>query len=361
MERPVIVDVGFDTASGRFETEVWPMGTSPAWRRDADIELLRRRFPGHCPHHLLHNLLQLHYGRHELCTAAPFSVDMCRHGSHAKPVLTHQQIRAYAPAEGALLLLPFGLSCRACDGGAGLVAGCAECEILGDGDFCGGCRRVWLDGHPFPATQVPAAGRQVDLEDWQLAVGLGSPAPPRAGCRVAQDRWSDEGEEWGEEEWTDEEDEEEGSIDAEGWDDAEEGNDAASWGGGAGEWDGAGDDYVHSGRSGRQAGGDTAGGPGAWGAGMWVEGRRGDWAWVVDFAASAAASTGPAASAPGPDVAAVAASAATEAVRAVLAAGAAPIAPAPAGASAAAPGVSERIRILELQLELESLKRRRLA
>ena len=354
MERPVIVDVGFDASTESFETEVWPMGSRPAWKQDADIGLLQRRFPGHCPHHLLHNLLQLHYGRHESCTAAPFSVDMCRHGSHAKPVLTHQQIRADAPAEGALLLLPFGLSCRACDDGrVGLVAGCAECELLGDGDFCGGCRRVWLDGCPVPATQPLQSGRLVDLEEWQLAVGLGAPAPSSGGAQAAQGRWSGEEEEWGEEEWEDEEDEGE-------WE-SEEGEDAASWDDGAGEWDGAGDDGVHDGDPGHQAGGDPAEGPEAWGAGEWVEDRWGNWAWVVDFAASAAASTGPTAAAPGPDVAAVAASAATAAVQAVLAAGAAPLAPAPAGGSAAAPGVSERVRILELELKLESLKRQRLA
>ena len=172
MERPVIVDVGA-AAGGGFETEVWPMGTRPSWKKNADIDLLKHRFPGHCPHHLLHNLLQLHYGRHELCTAAPFSVDMCRHGTHAKPVLSPAQMRADAPAEGALLLLPFGLSCRACDDDVGLVAGCAECELLDDGDFCGGCRRFWDAGSPFPATQLLQCGRWVDLEEWQRAVGLG--------------------------------------------------------------------------------------------------------------------------------------------------------------------------------------------
>eukprot|EP00966_Prymnesium_polylepis_P292411 6753225-Prymnesium_polylepis.1 len=64
-------------------------------------------------------------------------------------------MRATAPAEGGLLLLPFGLSCRACDDDVGLVAGCAECESLDVGEACGGCRRVWCGGHPHPATQLP--------------------------------------------------------------------------------------------------------------------------------------------------------------------------------------------------------------
>jgi hypothetical protein len=47
-------------------------------QRETDVDFLQRRFPGHCPHHLLHNLLNLHYSRHELCSAAPFTNDECR-------------------------------------------------------------------------------------------------------------------------------------------------------------------------------------------------------------------------------------------------------------------------------------------
>ena len=101
MERPVIVNVASDSGFD-VETELRPFGSRSGWKQDADLALLHRRFPGHCPYHLLHNLLQLHYGRHEMCTAPPFSVDICKHGSHAKPVLTHDQMRADAPAEGAL-------------------------------------------------------------------------------------------------------------------------------------------------------------------------------------------------------------------------------------------------------------------
>ena len=74
--------------------------------------------------------------------------------------------------------------------------------------------------------------------------------------------------------------------------------------------------------------------------------------------APAAASMAPAAGAAAPDVAAVAAAAA---VQAVLAAGAAPAAPGPAAGAASAPGVSERLRILELELELKQLKKQRLS
>ena len=350
MERPVIVSVGAD-GDRRLQMEVWPMGSRPSWKEDADIGLLQRRFPGHCPHHLLHNLLRLHYGRHELCTAAPFSVDMCRHGTHAKPVLTHEQMRTDAPAEGALLLLPFGLSCRTCDDDVGLVAGCAECELLDDGDSCGGCRRTWCDGRPFPATTLLQCGRWVELEDWQRAVGLGYQLPSAGG---PLEQWSSEEEEWGEEDWYGEEawNGEDDWNDSGSWEEPAEEEERTSWnaenvdgcGGGDNDW------QAQEGPADAEADG--------WGAGRWVEDRWGGWAWVVDFAAPAAASTVPAASTPAPDVAAVAAAAA---VQAVLAAGAAPAAPGPAGVAASAPGVSERVRILELELELEQLKKRRLA
>ena len=88
MDRPVISngasDSGFDV-----ETEVRPFGSRSGWKQDADLALLHRRFPGHCPYHLLHNLLQLHFDRHEMCTANPFSVEMCLHCTHAKPAHVH--------------------------------------------------------------------------------------------------------------------------------------------------------------------------------------------------------------------------------------------------------------------------------
>ena len=343
MERPVIGSV-YDGATGEAGTKVWPLGRRSRNFQDADLGLLHRRFPKHCPYHLLHNLLQLHYGRHEMCTAAPFSVGACKHGSHAKPELTHDQMRVYAPAEGALLLLPFGLSCRACDDDVGLVAGCAECERLGDGDVCGGCRRVWLSGQPAPAAQILAAGGQCDLEEWQRAVGLDEQVPS-AGGPTEPEECSEE--EWlGEEEWEEEEEEEDWEDEAEEWDYAA-GGDAASW-----DAEGGGDWYGDDGLAGDADGGASAG---PWGDGRWAEDPNGGWSWVVDFPAPAAASAAPAVDARAPDAAAVASSAATAAVRAVLAAEAVPAAP----AAASAPDISDRVRILELQLQLEELKNKR--
>ena len=348
MERPTLVCVS-DGDGSALETEVRPPFPRAGWLRDIDIDLLLRRFPGHCPHHLLHNLLQLHYGRHELCTAAPFSVEMCRHGTHAKPVLSPDQVRATAPAAGALLLLPFGLSCRTCDDDSGLVVGCADCELLDDDDVCGGCRRVWNGSCPLPATLFLQAGMRVDLADWQLAVGLGNQMPSSSGPMWQED-WDHTEEEWGEGEW-------EGEDWSDEWDgDAE---DAASWDAG-GVWDDGGGGWDgQSGPADDDGGDDSEDDASDWGAGRWVEGRSGNWSLVVDFAPTAASAVRTA-DAPAHDSAAAAASAATAAVQAVLAAGAAQAAPGPTGGSAAASGVSERIRILELELELERLKRRRL-
>eukprot|EP00966_Prymnesium_polylepis_P318427 7354767-Prymnesium_polylepis.1 len=64
MERPVIAHVS-DGDAGGLGTEVWPLGARSSLMQDADLALLHRRFLGHCPYHLLHNLLQLHYGRHK--------------------------------------------------------------------------------------------------------------------------------------------------------------------------------------------------------------------------------------------------------------------------------------------------------
>ena len=353
MERPGLVVVHGQAGT---ETTVALLGVK-AEQQQADILFLRHRFPGVCPHHLLHNLLRLHYGRHELCTAAPFSTETCRYGTHAKPVLSLEEIRSTAPAEGSLLFLPFGLSCRASDGVGNLAAGCADCKHLSLRDCCGSCRRFNVGDRYEPARVLVHAGFTADLDPWQAAVGLGAPAPRAVAMAGPWD--GNEEEEWGEEDWYDEEEDWNGEDE---WEEDSEEWATASWGDGAAEWGGAGDEWdAQDEHAEHRADVGSASGPGAWGAGAWVEDDWGNWAWVMDFAASAAASTGPAAVPPETDAAAAAASAATAAVRAVLAAGTGPAAPAPADDSAAAPDVSERIRVLELELELERLKRRRLA
>jgi hypothetical protein len=122
---PVIIAVSGDYGP---ETELWPDGRRVSWHEQEDLRFLQQRFPGFCPYHILHNLLGLHYSRHGFCTAAPFSDGLCRHGSHQRPSPSREETISTAPAEGAVVFLPFGLSRRAGDGL--LATGCVDCEHL---------------------------------------------------------------------------------------------------------------------------------------------------------------------------------------------------------------------------------------
>jgi hypothetical protein len=260
MERPTIVS---EFGEAGHEVAVMPLGARAGWKRDADVGFLQGRFPGTCPHHLLHNPLQLHYGRHELCTAQPFSNEQCQHGSHAKPLLTWEQMRLTAPAEGANILLPFGLSSRNNDDDVGLVAGCADCQFLEDGDVCGSCRRMWLGDSPVPAVEyLRNLGGPADLDNWRDAVGL--PAPEEAAPMQEEEPEKEEevwgAEEYGEEEWPEEDYEEEA-------------------GGKEAEWGAA----------------EDAGGEGeeSWDRGEWSQDRRGDWQWYGSGASTSHGSRRP--------------------------------------------------------------------
>ena len=220
MDCPVIVAVRGDHGP---ETDLHPRGRRCFWHEQEDIRFLAHRFPGFCPYHILHNLLGLHYSRHESCSAAPFTDQRCRHGSHQRPCLSEGEMSIYAPAEGALILLPFGLSRRASDGL--LVAGCADCEQLLDGDTCGSCRRRWSGGRPTPAWGYTDQGRCARLNGWRATVGL---TGQDVGEGEPAGGWEQSEEEWGEEEWEDDELEEEWDDDGEDRDDAA-GGDAASW------------------------------------------------------------------------------------------------------------------------------------
>ena len=215
-----------------------------------------------------------------------------------------------------------------------------------DGDFCRGCRRIWTDGRPSPASQLLQATCTVDLEDWQLAVGLGYPAPSSGGRvwpSMEQEHWHDVGEEWGEEEWDAEWDAEWQEWDAECDAEWQEEGESEEWADATASWEEAGGGYAGDGDGWQAQGGPAEAVADGWGPGQWVEDRWGSWAWVVDYTVSDASPAMPAAGAPAPEVAAVAASAATAAVRAVFTAGAAPAAPDLKGGGAAAPDVSESI------------------
>ena len=303
---------------------------------DADsLTLVQGRFPGFCPYHVVHNLLGGHYSRHPRCTASPFADVKCSHGSHSRPGDAREQ-RTHCPAVGSVVFLPLGLSYRAgCPGS--LVAGCVECQHYGFSMACAACgRRCEPDGPPEVADAdaiyntihchthdcecgvCPDAGLDSGEvgehgmeEDWSGEAGPGG---------TEEEAWADEGE-WegeeeqdGEEEWEDEGD----------WDGEEEQEGEEEWGGGEGEPD--------------------------WGDGRWEPTAHG-YAWVVDYRPRGSAP----ATAPESSVADVAAVAARAAVAALESAGAGTSAGGPPPATDA--DWQRRVRVLELERELDDLRR----
>ena len=194
------------------ETELYPMGSAlpDGQQQMAATAFLQHRFQGHCPHHLLHNLLNLHYTRHPMCTARPFTDAQCVHGSHARPMLSEQEMRLTAPAKGAVIFLPFGLACRAAADETTIVDGCVDCDLLDDGDTCGSCRRQWLDGRAVPANASTQVGESnhASLAAWRAGINL-------PGDNLGED--FEAGEEEGEETWDDQEEQEEWEYGEEEW------------------------------------------------------------------------------------------------------------------------------------------------
>ena len=115
------------------------------------ITLMQERFPRFCPYHLLHNLLGGHYSRSPPCSAEPFKDVQCVHGSHSRPPPDAYASTA-CPAQGAVVYLPFGLSCRAgCVDS--LAVGCVACPGFGTTMACASCRVRWnADGGPWCAS-----------------------------------------------------------------------------------------------------------------------------------------------------------------------------------------------------------------
>ena len=160
-------------------------------------------------------------------------------------------MRSTAPAEGANILLPFGLSCRNSDANVGLVAGCADCETLESGDTCGSCRRLWHGICPVPAVGFYRnLGGSACLEAWRDAIDLRCPRGDLVRGRAAGGggNHGESEEEYGEEEWYEEEE----------WCEEE-------------EWDGE-----------EGAGGEDEE---RWSRGNWSKDRRGNWQWSVDSTA----------------------------------------------------------------------------
>ena len=309
MERHVVVaategpDVGFFVEQRPLETT----------ERDDAPDFLKSRFPLHCPHHILHNLLNGHYGRHQLCDARPFRDEQCRHGSHSRPQLSAAEMSYTAPAAGVVIFLPFGLSYgTSCGGASRLVSGCADCEFLDDGDACGSCHRVWHRGSAMPVQGFYGTeGQYASLAKWRESVCLSGSGLPGGGEMDKEEGWEEE--DWGDEEWGEE-----------GWDeeeeDGEEGDGEPQWADEAEEAAEDGEDDAPS-----------------WGEGRWTSDGSGNWSWTVDFLAPLPApKTG--ADAPVP----------AELRRETLAA------PAATEATVAADAT---VRILELELELARLRR----
>ena len=335
MERPIIVPVAGDYA-GEIEVESLPMGAGNWWNRDRDISFLHRRFQGYCPYHILHNLLNLHYGRDEACTANPFTNEQCRHGSHERPCLSAEDMRAYAPAEGALIHLPFALSYRA--GNGELVAGCADCEYLRDGETCGACHRMWNGGQPVPAAAFSNQGRCARLNGWRSVVGLGG-QDVGEGDQEAEEEGQEFEEEEYEEEHEENEEEYEEEYEEEEYKEEYEEEDQE---GGQEEWDGE----------------EEQGGRGpSWGDGRWIPDSQGGYKWVVDFPPPHAPTN---AVPPSNNLEqSLTAAVATEVRRALQAAVAADAATAGPSSDADAANAAQAIEVAELELKLAKLKRQR--
>ena len=63
--------------------------------QQASVDKLNRVYPGSCPHHILHNLLNGSYKRHRFCTVELFSKAVCKHGSHARPAPMTEEEHSY--------------------------------------------------------------------------------------------------------------------------------------------------------------------------------------------------------------------------------------------------------------------------
>ena len=110
---------------------------------DRNLEIIRRKFPTHCPFHIAHNILGGIFSAHDACTVAPFGGGDCAHGSHADPARTAEAKKCHKSqlAFGKTLQLQLGFSRRA--GSSKLHDGCILCQELEFGIACTSCGRAW--------------------------------------------------------------------------------------------------------------------------------------------------------------------------------------------------------------------------
>ena len=93
MERhAVTASLDYNTANYVFSVDLLPTVDE----QEEATAFIVQRFPGHCPHHLLHNLINGHYTQHQLCSARPFHNEQCRNGTHARPQLPADEIQRCA-------------------------------------------------------------------------------------------------------------------------------------------------------------------------------------------------------------------------------------------------------------------------
>lgn len=88
-----------------------------------NLGVVRRKYPGHCPYHITHNVLGGHFSRHGSCTVEPFADGACVHGSHSDQARSTEAMGcSLQVAVGKTLQMPLGFSRRA--GSTKLHDGC---------------------------------------------------------------------------------------------------------------------------------------------------------------------------------------------------------------------------------------------
>ena len=109
-----------------------------------NLVVVQRKYPGHCPYHITHNILGGHFDRHHSCTVAPFADGTCAHGSHSDPAHSTEAMGCRLQvAVGKTLQYPLGFSRRA--GSSKLHDGCYLCTFNDQFDVaCASCGRAWV-------------------------------------------------------------------------------------------------------------------------------------------------------------------------------------------------------------------------
>ena len=167
-----------------------------------NVDKLRRVYPGSCPHHIIHNLLNGSYNRHRFCTTEPFTRSACKHGSHARPApAPNEEPRL---ADGVVVPLGFGLFGRV--GKTEIFTSCPECvddETLNVA--CAACGMAMDDEQVYEADDAAyAAAARRTL--WEMGES-GQGEEDEGEEEEDEEAWDEEAE--GEEEWEEEHEEEE--------------------------------------------------------------------------------------------------------------------------------------------------------